>query len=303
MRKKNNSVSSILIAALAILIASYSYSHCTTPQQSVGTSQQTSQQTTETVSKKESNTKRKSTSSQNQSIAPTSHEGLEIPVSPDNMPEVIIPHTGFTVSFNEKTLCPNWVAWELTKAETSGDADRKNCSFIEDESIPRQYRVTSYDYKNSGYDRGHMCPAADMKWSQKAMQDCHYMTNICPQTSDLNQKWWERLESSCRRWARREGTIYIVCGPIFNKKNRETIGIDHRIIVPKAFFKVVLSLKKGKEKAIGFYYTNDTKQQNMEEAARSIDDIEKLTGIDFFPTLDDNLEKKLESMNDLLVWD
>lgn len=296
MNKKKNSVSSILVAAIAILISSFSYSHCTTPQQSSNSSQQAQ---TEKASKK---TKSKS-ADKAPTIAPTSHEGIEIPVSPDGMPEVIIPHTGFTVSFNEKTLCPNWVAWELTKAETDGEANRKDCSFIEDESIPRQYRVTSYDYKNSGYDRGHMCPAADMKWSQKAMQDCHYMTNICPQTPDLNQKWWERLESSCRRWARKEGTIYIVCGPIFNKRNRETIGIDHRIIVPKAFFKVVLSLKKGKEKAIGFYYTNDVEQQNMENAVRSIDDIEKLTGIDFFPTLADDMENKLESMTNLLDWD
>lgn len=292
MRK--NPVSSILVIALVIIISSYSFTHCST---SETTTQPRSEQSAPQQTTKKSSTKPAPT------IAPTSHEGIEIPVSPDKMPEVIIPHTGFTVSFNEKTLCPNWVAWELTAAETSGEANRKDCSFIEDEQLPVQYRVTSYDYKGSGYDRGHMCPAADMKWNQKAMQDCHYMTNICPQTPELNQQWWERLERSCRRWAQNLGAIYIVCGPIYKKKNTEAIGIDHRILVPKAFFKCVLSLKKGEEKAIAFYYTNDTEPQNMEDAARSIDDIEKITGIDFFPTLSDELENKVESMNTLEGWD
>ena len=213
----------------------------------------------------------------------------------------IISHCGFTLSFNKATLCPDWVAWELTAGETVGSASRKNYSFMDDESVERRYRVGTYDYTSSGYDRGHMYPAGDAKWSEESMHDCHYMTNICPQEHELNQRWWEHLESACRRWAKCEGSIYIVSGPIFDKHPKR-IGREHAVAVPKAFFKVILSMKQGEEKAIGFYYTNDEQRQPMEAAVRSVDEIEKLTGIDFFPLLPDNLESKLEAHPDLRRW-
>ena len=215
---------------------------------------------------------------------------------------LLIEHEGFSLLYDTKKMCPLWVAWELTAEETRGKVSRQNVDFKEDEQVPEQYQVASWDYNGGQYGRGHMCPAGDMKWSQKAMQDCHYMTNICPQTAELNKTWWEHLERACRQWARQEGAVQIVCGPVFSE-NPKRFGKKHKMAVPKGFYKVVLSLKEGREKAIGFYYTNDDAPQPIEDAVRSVDDIERLTGIDFFSSLPDEQEDRLEAMTDLRAWD
>ena len=229
-------------------------------------------------------------------------QDLSLPVASPSKTDILIEHEGFSLLFDTKTLCPRWVAWELTAEETRGKVSRQGVDFKEDESVPQQYQVASWDYNGGAYGRGHMCPAGDMKWSQEAMQDCHYMTNICPQTAELNKTWWEHLERACRQWARQEGAVQIVCGPIFSE-NPKRFGKKHRMAVPRGFYKVVLSLKKGGEKAIGFYYTNDDAPQPMEDAVRSVDEIERLTGIDFFSSLPDEQEDRLESMTDLRAWD
>ena len=212
---------------------------------------------------------------------------------------VMLEKTGYVSYFNYDRNNPDWVAWELTDAEAKGNLNRKGFSFVPDEDLPMVHRVTTYDYKESGYDRGHMCPAGDMKWSVDAMHDCFYMSNICPQVPELNQRSWERLESACRRWASKLGSIYIVCGPIYKKKTPEYIGLDHRVAVPDAFFKVVVSLKKDKEKGIAFYYENTEENQPMETAVRSIDQIEKITKLDFFSELPDDVENKIEAETEL----
>ena len=227
---------------------------------------------------------------------------LEQPATLHNHPEQIVVHTGYRLSFNRETLCPNWVAWELTANETEGSMQRSN-DFRPDEMLPYRYQVTTDDYKHSGYDRGHMCPSADMKWSSTAQSECFFMSNICPQTHALNAGGWEKVERACRRWAKRKGKVYIVCGPIFNDSRKQLyIGKSVKIRVPNAFFKVVLSLKKGEEKAIGFYFTNRDGKQNMGDATKTVDEIEKITGMDFFPQLNDALERRVEAQNNLNLW-
>ena len=207
--------------------------------------------------------------------------------------------TGYVTYFNYQTNNPDWVAWELTSAEAYGRLDRSGFEFVADNALPRANRVAFYDYKGTRYDRGHMCPAGDMKWSAAAMRDCFYMSNVCPQVRELNHVSWERLESACRRWAKKMGSIYIVCGPVYWKKVPEYIGVDHRVAVPDGFFKVVLCLQKGKEKGIAFYYDNTDVSQSMRKAVRSIDQIEKMTRLDFFSELPDGIENRLESMRNL----
>ena len=227
---------------------------------------------------------------------------LEQPATLHNHPEQIVVHTGYRLSFNRETLCPNWVAWELTANETEGSVQRSN-DFRPDEMLPYRYQVTTDDYKHSGYDRGHMCPSADMKWSSTAQSECFFMSNICPQTHALNAGGWKKVERACRRWAKREGKVYIVCGPIFNDARKQLyIGKSVKIRVPNAFFKVVLSLKRGEEKAIGFYFTNRDGKQNMGDATKTVDEIEKITGMDFFPQLNDALERRVEAQNNLSLW-
>ena len=227
---------------------------------------------------------------------------IELPAALQDVPEQIIEHTGFVVSFNKELGQPNWVAWELTAEEAEGAVPRAD-DFLPDPQVPEAYRVTTADYRGSGYDRGHMCPAADMKWSYKAMNDCFYMTNICPQDHSLNAGSWSTLEKACRRWALREGSVYIAAGPVFKDGKRPAkIGQEHPVAVPDGFFKVVLSLRKGAEKAIGFYYENNSVKQPMEQTAMSVDAVEALTGMDFFPALDDDLENRLEATFKLKEW-
>ena len=220
-----------------------------------------------------------------------------------NKKELIIYHTGFSLSFNKQTNCPNWVAWDLTEEEAYSTATKRVNDFRGDPAVPPLNRVEGYDYKESGFDRGHMCPAGDMKWSIESMSDCFYMSNICPQNSVLNQQWWEHLEKACRRWASQEGKVYICCGPIFNNQCKARyIGDEVKIRVPDGFFKVVLSLRNGHEKAIGFIYKNTAERQTMESAATSVDEVEKMTGYNFFPKLEKQIEEKVESSFNLRKW-
>lgn len=226
---------------------------------------------------------------------------IEQPGPMRGVPERIISHTGHTLSFNREHNQPNWVAWELTAAETEGSVPRA-ADFLPDPQVPEPHRVVTTDYRGSGYDRGHMAPAADMKWSTRAMSECFYMSNICPQDHGLNGGPWATLEKACRRWAVQEGRVYIVCGPVFKAGSRKSIGNERRVTVPDGFFKVVLSLAEGREKAIGFYYANRAGRQPMEETALSVDSVEKITGIDFFVNLPDRLEARVESRFSLKQW-
>ncbi len=223
-----------------------------------------------------------------------------LPAALASRPEIIVERMGYTLSYNTETNTPNYVAWQLTDEECKGVGERKD-EFSADSELPRKNRVQPWDYKGSGYSRGHMCPAADMKWSGRAMADCFLMSNMCPQLQALNGGAWAKLENACRRWAQREGSVYICCGPIFDEHPGH-IGKDVRIAVPAAFFKVVLCLNPGREKAIGFVYKHTAEKQNMAHAAVSVDEVERLTDIDFFEALPDELESTLEAQCAFKKW-
>ena len=216
---------------------------------------------------------------------------MEIPLTKSEQGQ-IIQRTGYTLSYDAKNKTPQWVAWELTKEETRGNEERTN-EFQPDPDVIGA-KVLTYDYSHSGYDRGHMAPAGDMKWNKKAMEESFYMSNICPQDHNLNTEDWNDLEMKCREWARRYGKVYIVCGPIYNGKRNEYIG-EHRVKVPDAFFKVILINKENKQRALGFLFENESGERPLEEYLTPVDSIEKLTGMDFFSALPDNIENKLEA--------
>ena len=227
---------------------------------------------------------------------------IEVPDSKTD--KIVISHTGFTVSYNPDTNCPSWVAWNLAKEEVELKNVPRSDKFLPDPDLLPEYRVVTSDYTGSGYDRGHMCPAADMRWSEDAMRDCFYMSNICPQIPVLNRQWWEHTEEACRRWAVSEGSVYICCGPIYDPDLVPIyIRKSHSIRVPDGFFKVVLSLRPGHEKAIGFIYSNTDSRQPMEDVAMTVDNVEEAVGMDFFYYLPDSLESRLEAEYNLQIWD
>lgn len=213
------------------------------------------------------------------------------------MPEQILVRTGYITSYNKDTRCPNWTAWRLTSDHTSGPYKRKGVSFHEDDEVPFP-KAQNADYQRSGYDRGHMCPSGDNKWSQQAQEDCFLFTNMCPQSHDLNSGDWNDLEQKCRKWAEREGSIYIVCGPVFRQK--KTIGRS-KVAVPDGFYKVVLCMN-GTPKAIGFYYDNEDGRRPLSAYVHTVDDIERMTGIDFFASLPDAIENRVEASADAKEW-
>lgn len=226
------------------------------------------------------------------------YPALETVTLPDQLPSQVKEYIGFTVSFNKDNKTPNYVAWELLGHEASGDHDRTN-TFWTDNEI--EGCPSTKDYTKSGYDRGHMCPAADQKWSAEAMADCFVMANICPQTHELNAGAWNTLENKERQWARRDSAVMIICGPIYEKTDTQTIG-NAKVRVPSAFFKVLLAPYVNEPRGIAFVYPNMTSPGNMQDYAMSIDELEKLLGYDFFPALPDDIEKKVEANYSFKEW-
>ncbi len=207
--------------------------------------------------------------------------------------EIVLHRTGYTVSYNVYYKNPNWVAWELTREETKGETDRYD-KFMPDPDLPEP-RVVHKDYTRSGYDRGHMAPAADMKWSKQAMIESFYMSNICPQVGNLNRGDWNDLEELCRNWAEKYGRIYIACGPIFDSKSPKRIG-EHKVAVPDRFFKVILIYNRKNPIAMGFIFKNIAHSQDIEKYMVTVDSVENVTGMDFFSKLPDNVENRIESI-------
>lgn len=224
---------------------------------------------------------------------------LVMQTSPKGTPEQILKRTGYVVSYNKTTLLPNWVAWHLTAERTEGSAKRSGVDFAEDTEVPEP-RATDWDYYNSGYDRGHMCPAADNKWSKKAMEESFLFTNMCPQNGNLNRGDWNEMEMACRKWAKKYGDLYIVCGPILYKGKHKTIG-KNKVVVPEAFFKVVLRTGDDPQ-AIGFIYKNTSGNRPKDSYVNTVDEVERITGIDFFPSLPDDVEKNVEATADIANW-
>lgn len=216
----------------------------------------------------------------------------------DGISEQIIRKTSYIVSYNKDTKIPNWVVWHLTKEHTDGPYKRIS-NFYEEESVTSP-RATIDDYRGSGWSRGHMCPAGDNKWDGKAMFDTFSLINVCPQNANLNSGLWNSIEIDCRNWARKNGSIYIVCGPIFMNKVHETIG-NNQVYVPEAFFKVILCLN-GHPKGIGIIVRNTDGTRKRDLYYNSIDQIERITGIDFFPALPDSIENTVESEANINDW-
>ncbi len=224
---------------------------------------------------------------------------IEIPSITEERSDRIITHKGYTVSYNYDWKIPNWVAYELTAWEVQGEVPRYD-RFKPDPMVPLGETATTNDYKYSGYDRGHMAPAADMKWDEQVMKESFYLSNICPQNPNLNGGVWKDLEEQVRDLASQKGNIYVVCGPIVNDTST-TIG-ENKVVVPQAFFKVLLQEDNGKIHTIGFVYENISGRKPMATYAMPVDEVEEITKIDFFPSLPNNIENKAESEIDFSKW-
>ena len=156
------------------------------------------------------------------------------------------------------------------------------------------------DYKGSGYDRGHLAPAGDMKWSSTAMSESFFMSNMSPQHPSFNRGIWKKLESTVRNWAVDNGMIYIVTGPILTG-NYKTIG-HNDVSVPDYYYKVILDYSEPEIKGIGFILSNQKSKSSLQSFAVTIDEVERKTGIDFYHALPDGIEEQIESTIDINKW-
>lgn len=223
---------------------------------------------------------------------------LELPAN--SQVEDVVTHIGYTASYNHEMLIPNWVAYELTAEECEGTLKGKE-SFCWDLDLKGR-QPNREDYKNDQqWDRGHMAPKADMKWSVKAFEESFLLSNICPQNRAFNAGSWASTEKFARRIARRYGSAYIVCGPIVTTNQYGTLG-EPKIVIPDAFFKAIL-IKKGQSySAIAFVMQNVPETQNIKLCSMSVDDLEQIIGRDLFVGLDDKIEPLVESVVNYSDW-
>ena len=211
----------------------------------------------------------------------------------------IVVHAAYTLSYNEQFEQPDWAAYELTSKMLTGHVSRTD-DFRPDPAV-KTGSATPGDYRGSGYDRGHLVPAADMAFSRACMSETFYMSNMSPQAPAFNRGIWKRLEELVRGWAKENGELFIVTGPVLSDGNFPTTG-QNRVAVPRRFFKVILDYKEPELKAIAFILPNRRSDSPLESYALTVDEAEAITGMDFFPELPDAVERQLESKIELERW-
>lgn len=210
----------------------------------------------------------------------------------------IIHHNGYSLSYNEAHEQAEWVAYELKKSQLSNTNFKR--PYFEVDEMVKTGAAHWRNYKGSGYDRGHLCPAADRKFSKQAHDETFLTSNISPQQHDFNAGVWNRLEQKVRYWASKYNGVFVVTGGVL-KGDMKTIGSEN-VSVPNQFYKVLIDNNTGSTKMIAFLIPHQDSNKPLYEFVVSVDEVENLTGIDFFPELEDAIENKLEASSSYKGW-
>ncbi|WP_372745769.1 DNA/RNA non-specific endonuclease [Lutibacter sp.] len=218
-----------------------------------------------------------------------------LPTSTTNQ---LIHHNYYSLSYNEKYEQAEWVAYELDKNQLSNSNFKR--PYFELDSKVTTKSAHYKNFKNSGYNKGHLCPAGDRKFSKEAFNETFLTSNISPQLYDFNGGIWNRLEQKVRYWAQKYDHLYIVTGGVLTN-DLKTIGTE-KVAVPNYFYKIILDYSEPEIKAIAFLIPHQESEKGLYQFVTSIDKIEELTGIDFFPALPDSLENKLEKSSSYINW-
>ncbi len=216
-------------------------------------------------------------------------QGLQIPAFTSS--DQIIEHRGYTLSFIPHHQQAAWVAYILRGYQLKESRVEREGEFMVD-PLAKPHSADDADYNNSGYDRGHLAAAEDMSWSALSMKESFYYSNASPQAPAFNRGVWKRLEELVRYWAEAYDSVYVVTGPVLQNGLR-TIGHDN-VSVPQTFYKAVLVYNAKAVQGIGFVLRNEASAATLKSFAVSIDNVERLTGLDFFPKLPDDAEQKIE---------
>lgn len=211
-------------------------------------------------------------------------------------------YSKYSLSYNNEFEQADWVAYVLNKSDLDKPWGKRNDNFRPDPAIDGR-SSTPNDYRGSGYDRGHLVPAADMAYDAVAMDETFLMSNISPQSRNFNQGIWRELEELTRDWAKKFKRLYIVSGPVLTEEPKGYIGKDNEVAVPAAYFKVILDLDDPEQKAIAFILDNEVSYEPLFKFATSIDEVEAVTGIDFFSGfMPAELEEELEGDINVDLW-
>lgn len=215
---------------------------------------------------------------------------------PTSTTNEVYEHKTYAFSYSEEHEQSEWVAYYIDNNDvTKANYDRP---FFEQDPLVTTKSADWRNYKNSGYDRGHLCPAGDRKESYEDYTETFFTSNISPQEHEFNSGVWNRLEEKTRYWATKNDGLYVVTGGVLSD-NLKTIGKED-VSVPNYFYKVLLS--KDGTRMIGFLVPHENSDKPLYEFVVSVDQIEKMTGIDFYPKLDDTIETKLEGKSDYKGW-
>lgn len=238
---------------------------------------------------------------------------LEFPHVKTDGNNLVVVHstTEYGVNFSVEWDCDKkaqrWTCYEMDARTSTKNWNRKNWDttswggdpFQEDKDIPEQYRTTLDDYRGSGYDRGHICPSADRLNSKDANEQTFYLSNMQPQVNGFNTGVWATMESQLRTvWntSKYRDILYVCKGGTIDNSSQIAGYTKSKLIVPKYFFAAILAAKDGQYKAIGLWFEHKkNNDKHLSNYVVSIDELEKLTGIDFFCNLPDKTEKKVES--------
>lgn len=226
-------------------------------------------------------------------------------ISPD---EIAIPHfastssilrrEGFTIGYDRVNYQARWVAYMITKQELDGHSKRSSHFYPEPEVAG--YSATDSDYRKSGFDRGHLAPAADMAWSERSMRESFSYANVSPQKPAFNRGIWKKLEEQVRNWSREFDTIWVVTGPVFDSINNNRL--NNRITIPTHFYKALLSHHRQHWQAIAFLMPNQGSTDPVQQYTLSVRRLEKVTRIDFFHLLPDSVENAVEENCSIDRW-
>lgn len=210
----------------------------------------------------------------------------------------IVHHNTYSLSYSEPYEQAEWVAYELKKEHLSNtNFDRP---YFEIDKAIKTGAASWRNYKNSGYDRGHLCPAGDRRYSREAYDETFLTSNISPQEHDFNSGIWNTLEQKVRYWASKYDGVFVITGGVL-KGDLKTIGSEE-VAVPNQFYKVILDYNSGNPKVLAFLLPHKNSSQPLYEFVVSVDEVELLTGIDFFSELDDTTENAIEAASDYKQW-
>lgn len=223
---------------------------------------------------------------------------FEWPDFHENEHLTLIKHSGYSLLYDEYYEQAQWVAYELDAKKVLNSFERTN-KFLKDPSVPGE-SATNADYQGSGYDRGHLAPAADMGYSEITMKESFFYSNMSPQVPGFNRGIWKKLEEQVRQWASDYHQIFIVTGPVL-RQGLPTMG-PNEVAIPEFYYKVVLDTNIHHQQMIAFLLPNESSHQSLSSFVISTNELEKITGINFFPKLENKIEEKLESKSNTNLW-